>query len=229
MYRNLTVLVLVILLAGCSTVPRRVAPDLAPALPDPVLEREIVSLEEPVLPVEEPQSVIDPTGLAFGKTVFSGLLRKAYVRLTIVSRQDPDRSHFFTVGDKNNQSVVPWERGRVIEPGYFYLELPPGMYQVTAIAIPVGSTIAEEPVALDFEIALDRVTYLGTLEVNGTKERVRFGGLPVVRPGFEYEIAVRDEFDEARGDFGGLLPEHTAPLVKKLWQMQSAGQFEQKE
>jgi hypothetical protein len=164
----------------------------------------------------EQDVLLEPAGLVFGKTVFTGLLKTAYVRLTIVSRDDPARKYFFIVGDKANQSVVPWAEGKVIEPGYFYWELPVGLYEITAIAIPVGSTVAEEPVALDFEIALDLVNYLGTLDVNGTRERAKFGGVPIVQPGFEYELAIGDDFEVAKKDFETFLPEHTASVAKGL-------------
>ena len=117
--------------------------------------------------------------------------------------------------------MVPWADGKVIEPGYFYLELPVGAYEITAIAIPVGSTIAEESVALDFEIAPDRVNYLGTLDVNGTKERAKFGGVPVVKPGFEYELALGDDFEAAKKDFEALLPAHKVSVEKGLLQVKS--------
>ncbi len=134
---------------------------------------------------------------AFGKTDFKGLLKVSYVRLLVARRDDLSKQYSFIFGSKANQNVLPWKEGRLIEPGYFYWHIPPGAYRITQIAIPVGTTMAEEEVAIDFEVRSGTVSYLGTLDVDGTKERVKFGGVPVMRPGFEYVITVRDEFDEA--------------------------------
>lgn len=156
----------------------------------------------------------------FGKTDFRGLLKAAYARLTIVDRTDPSRVYFFYVGSKNNQNILPWGKGEVIEPGYFFLNLPPGKYTITAIAIPVGSTIAEESLALGLEVSADKTFYLGTLTVDGIKERAKFGGVPLVRPGFEYALAVDDEFEAACRDFEQALPRHDTPVAKRIFQKQ---------
>ncbi len=158
-------------------------------------------------------------GLVFGKTDFCGLLKVAYARLTIVDQADPSRVYYFYVGSKSNQNLLPWGKGEVMEPGYFFLQLPPGKYAVTAIAIPVGSTIAEEPLALEMPVSVERTYYLGTLKIDGIKERAKFGGVPLVRPGFEYTMAVEDEFEAATRDFASLLPRHDMPVVKKLFQV----------
>ncbi|MBF0122153.1 MAG: hypothetical protein HQL21_01940 [Candidatus Omnitrophica bacterium] len=219
MFRNLTAFLLLICLAGCTALSSSVKPEgnevRSPSASAPEVA-QVSMTSETLLDID---SV--PVGIGFGKTVFAGLLKTAYVRLTVISRNDPAKKYFFIIGDKANQSVVPWAEGRVIEPGYFYWELPVGSYEITAIAIPVGSTIAEESVALDFEMAFDRVNYLGTLDVNGTKERVKFGGLPVVQPGFEYELALHDDFEIAKKDFESLLPSHPALVVKGLLEVKS--------
>ena len=156
-------------------------------------------------------------GVVFGKTDFSGLLKTAYARLTILDKADPSRIYYFYVGSKNNQNILPWGKGEVIEPGYFSFQLPPGKYAVTAIAIPVGSTIAEEPLALEMQVSADKTYYLGTLKIDGVRERAKFGGVPLVRPGFEYTLAVNDEFEAAVADFERVLPRHDRPVEKNIF------------
>jgi hypothetical protein len=77
--------------------------------------------------------------------------------------------------------------------------------------------VAEEAVALDMEVSMDKVFYLGTLELDGIKERAKFGGVPLVKPGFEYTLIVNDDFEAAWKDFEHLLPRHDVPLAKKLF------------
>ena len=160
-------------------------------------------------------------GLVFGKTDFKGILKASFVRLTLVRKDDPEKEYFFYVGAKGNQSVVPWGKGQLIEPGYFYLQLTSGDYEVTEISIPVGSALAEERVALDFTVAPNRISYLGTLDVTGTKERVHFGGVPIVKPGFEYELRINDEFEPARKELEARIPRHKSPVVKELFKVNS--------
>ena len=214
MFRNLTALILLICLAGCAALSSSIKSGTSDVRPG--FEKASVIAQAPMVKRGPAHVARRSIGLVFGKTIFAGLLKTSYVRLTIVLRDHPAQKYFFIIGDKANQSVVPWAEGKVIEPGYFYWELPPGAYEITAIAIPVGSTIAEEPVALDFEIARDRVNYLGTLDVNGTKERAKFGGVPVVQPGFEYELALGDDFEVAKKDFEMFLPAHTVSVAKGL-------------
>jgi hypothetical protein len=117
--------------------------------------------------------------------------------------------------------VVPWGKGRLIEPGYFYLQLTPGDYEVTDIAIPVGSALAEERVSLSFTVTANKIIYLGTLDVTGTKERVHFGGMPIVRPGFEYDLRIKDEFEPAKKELETRIPRHRSPVVKALFKVNS--------
>ncbi|MEI6438087.1 MAG: hypothetical protein WCO69_05000 [Candidatus Omnitrophota bacterium] len=181
------------------------------AQPTPVKSWRVVAQRPPVS--MKPYT----TGLVFGKTDFRGLLKAAYARLTIIDSADPSKVYYFYVGSRENQNVLPWGKGEVIEPGYFFLQLPPGKYAVTAVAIPVGSTIAEESLALDMPVSLDRAYYLGTLRIDGIKERAKFGGVPLVRPGFEFTLAVDDEFEAARKGFEQLSPRHDLSVSKNLF------------
>ena len=219
MLKRIIVLFLVGCSVGCSTLPKTGGSHkVAEAVPPAVTFARVETAVEAAPPKEQtepaPKSV--PSGVVFGKTNFRGLLKTAYVRLTIVADAEPERKLFFYIGSKENQSVLLWDAGKLLEPGYFYFELPQGKYKVTSLAIPVASTLAEEDVSLAFEVAVDHVFYLGTLDVDGTKERVKFGGVPVVKPGFEYGLSVHDDFENAKKDFEGMLPQHKAEIKRNL-------------
>jgi hypothetical protein len=93
---------------------------------------------------------------------------------------------------------------------------------VTEIAIPVGSALAEERVLLSFTVVANKISYLGTLDVTGTKERVRFGGVPIMKPGFEYDLRIDDEFEPAKKELEMRLPRHRSPVVKELFKVNTA-------
>ena len=167
-------------------------------------------------------------GSVFAKTEFTGVLKAPYVKLTIrliekvrddegselaaITEEDKlssdkdkekvlqeDETFAIYIGDKQGKKY-PW-RDRSVEAGYFLIDLEPGIYRIERIAIPVGSTLAEEKISLVFEVVAEKVNYLGTLRVVGTKERIKLGGVPVLRPGFEYTADVINEFDEAKMNF----------------------------
>lgn len=176
---------------------------------------EVVS-EEVHFPANQPVSM---PGVVFGKTDFSGLLKTAYVQLAIVSLEDSQRQYVFSVGNRADAALFPWSREtRVIEPGYFVLELPPGPYKMTQLAIPAGTSLAREDMELDFVVTPGRVNYLGTLKVVGKKGRIRFGGIPLIRPGFDYELSVIDELSLATREASGLLPKGV-PVDKGLFRV----------
>lgn len=215
MIRFLALLLLIPMMMGCAALSHSKKP----------LE-EKVSLA--ANPVESAPAPVKPAlkkplaGVLAGKTDFRGLLRAPYVRLLIVSRTDPDWQIDFYVGSKDNLGRLPWEKGRMIEPGYFTLTLPPGSYKITQIAIPVGTTIASEDMELDFEIAAGKVSYAGTLDVEGTREKVKFGGVPFIRPGFAYTLEIKDEFEEAREPIAALLENKKMPIEKDLFKVITA-------
>ncbi|MBF0569377.1 MAG: hypothetical protein HQL18_01190 [Candidatus Omnitrophica bacterium] len=206
MFRSILILVLIVSAAGCASLPKGGAP--LTGRPSHISQHGALSSST----VTHQEA---PVGFVFGKTDFKGLLKAPYVKLTIVRKDDPKSELFFYVGSKANQSVTPWHEGKTIEPGYFYLQLAPGDYEITSIAIPVGSTEAEETVALDFRVTQDKLHYLGTLDVAGTKEKVKLGGVPVMKPGFEYELLIRDEFAEATAQ----LPPETSARGLRLEKM----------
>jgi hypothetical protein len=193
--KALAVVFSVLFLSGCSLLPQireKDALTAGPAGPKAPAHGPQVDLRIPLNPAFIRQ------GRVFGKTEFTGLLKTAYVRLTIIDKSVPEHYIYFYVGSKKNLNILPWGSGAVIEPGYFVLNLKPGAYRIIQLAIPVGTTLAEEDIALDFEVQAGRVFYVGTLSVEGTRERVKFGGVPVLKPGFKYNLAVKDEFRTAR-------------------------------
>lgn len=214
MFRLILTLLFLGCVCGCAALSKEVGG-----------EKAVNSPPESLAPARSPAhvshrarqpSAARKVGLVFGKTDFKGLLKAAYVRLTIVNREQKDRAYYHYFGQKDNHSIFPWGRNVSVEPGYFYLQIPPGKYEISAVAIPAGTNIAEESMSLSMEVAADKVNYLGTLEVDGVKENTKFGGVPLVRPGFLYTVAVKDEFDQAQSEFEKMLPKHDAPIGKKL-------------
>jgi hypothetical protein len=215
MWKSVLVLLLTMSSLGCAALSKHEEPKMAVATP---LAKGAAQQPSGTRASATPRVRY---GLVFGKTDFQGILKASFVRLTIVRKDDPEREYYFYVGAKGNQSVVPWGQGRLIEPGYFYLQLTPGDYEVAEISIPVGSALAEEQVRLDFTVAPNRISYLGTLDVKGTKERVHFGGVPIVKPGFEYELRIDDEFEPAKKELETRIPRHKSPVVKDLFKVNS--------
>jgi hypothetical protein len=149
---------------------------------------------------EAMETYVEKKGVIFGKTYFEGVLETSYVKLHFEGKGENAYQYEFYVGDKARQASFLWEV-KTVKPGYFFVELPAGDYKITSIAIPVGSTMAEEAMDIDVVVNPGAVTYVGTLNAIGTKERIRLGGLPVIRPGFEYESLVVDEREEAQKVF----------------------------
>ena len=69
---------------------------------------------------------------------------------------------------------------------------------------------------IDFTKEKETVIYLGTLMVTGTDQKIRFGGVPFLRPGFEYKVEILDEKDEAIGKFKARYPSFQRDIQVKL-------------
>jgi hypothetical protein len=143
---------------------------------------------------------LPPKGTVFAKTVFEGVVKTSYVLLTIVDEKDSQKIYRLYIGDTGGMQTFPWEV-QTVTPGYFFIELPPGRYRIQSISIPVGTTMATEPFDVTFFVKPQKPVYLGTLEVVGTKEKIRFSGIPFIKPGFEYRVSVRDERQDAFARF----------------------------
>ncbi|MBI5416307.1 MAG: hypothetical protein HZA29_05780 [Candidatus Omnitrophica bacterium] len=131
-------------------------------------------------------------GVVFAKTDFQGVLKTSYVRLHFEGQGKGTRSFDLDIEGKTDGNSLIWN-GKTVKPGYFFIELPVGGYRISSIAIPVGSTLAEEAINVRFEVIPGAIVYLGTLKVQGTKERIKLGGVPVIKPGFDYDVQVLDE------------------------------------
>ena len=216
--------VLILSFFGCATSSPVTSPGAADkalgATPSPA--GEPVAVVAPVdtpgaaLPAgPEPEVVTVPTGRVFAKTVFEGVVKTSYVQLTIVDQADPEKVYQLIIGDKARQKNFPWKI-QTVSPGYFFIDLPGGAYRISSIAIPVGTTMAVEPMDIVFEVRVNQTVYLGTLLINGEKERIKLGGVPIIKPGFEYTVQVLDQRAEAAQELQTRLPGTADPFVAEL-------------
>ena len=155
------------------------------------------------------------TGVAIAKTDFKGALEQSYVKLFFQDTEKPDNKFELYIGDKAEQQAFPWGT-KTVKPGYFFVKLPAGKYKISSISIPVGSTLATENIDIDFEVVAKEVQYLGTLQVTGTKEKIKIGGVPLIKPGFEYVAAIINEEDEAVAAFKERYPSFPNEILTQL-------------
>ena len=152
-----------------------------------------------------------PHGVVFAKTVFEGVVKKSYVRLSFINEADPSEINHLFIGDPVRQRSFPVIL-QTVNPDYFIIELPTGNYRFTELAVPVGTSLAAEPMDVSFSVPSASANYLGTLRVRGTRERVRLGGVPLVRPGFDYTIQILDERAEAMAEFHRRVPQFSSKI-----------------
>ena len=216
-------LILIIGIAGCATtsdvsMPEEIKVDTqitninnSPVIEDTtarlILEDEVNNTSIEV--------VEDLKGIIFAKTIFEGVLKTTYVQLHFKGIGDNKHEFDLIIGEKDKAAALPWE-SKTVEPGYFNVELPAGKYKIKSIAIPVGSTLAEEQIDIDVEVFAGKATYVGTLKVIGTKEKIKLGGVPVIRPGFEYQVEVLNEKDEAYTSMSNQLPQFNNMFHEQL-------------
>lgn len=234
MFKHLRLLFILFVLSGCAaktqdtvfepeppTPPaiNQVVPQMADLDPPVTLEvtgTQASALEEDAQETpEEPEVEGDPIGVVFAKTQFEGVLETSFVKLSIVSLDDPKKVFELQIGEKIAQQPFSFNV-KSVKPGYFFIELPVGAYRFTSISIPVGGATATEPLDVWFEVLPDRINYLGTLRLIGTKEKIRLGGVPVIKPGFEYEAQVIDQFDEGIVNFQQRYPHISGTLTNQL-------------
>lgn len=175
--------------SGCATAPHAQKIESKPQVAS--------SIEELKPGISKEISTADDMGIAdgiiFGKVDFRGVLKVEYVKMNIVDVKDPQKQYDLLFGEAQD--------ARPIEPHYFFWELPEGHYRITTISIPVGTTLAAEKTDISFEVEKDTVIYLGTLRVTGTDQKIRFGGVPLLRPGFEYRVEIINENENAIAKF----------------------------
>jgi len=217
MMHNFIIVFLALFLSGCTTTQ-----------PPQSTTQNQIKVESPVTPAilsenkaaDNAQSTImEETSTIFGKTEFLGILKTSYVKLYFIDQAHPDRKFELHIGERMEQAIFPWQV-MPVNPGYFFINLPVGQYHIYEIAIPVASTMAVENANIVFEVLPDQTVYVGTLKVKGTKERIKVGGVPLIKPGFRYVAHVIDEFEEGKRIYQKEFPQDDKPLTVRL--MQSA-------
>ena len=163
------------------------------------------------------QEYEEDKGVIFAKTDFLGVLKTRFVRLFFEHTGNEEHKFQLNIGEAINQGTLPW-KVKTVEPGYFFIELPAGDYKITSISIPVGTTLATEEVNIDVKVLPNAITYIGTLKVIGTKERIKLGGVPVIRPGFEYILEILDEHEEGLEQFKQRYPDVKNDIKTELMQ-----------
>lgn len=198
-----------------------------------VSELERIIPEQPKTDIEDPnvppvlqnindedlEEYAEKKGIIFAKTDFQGLLETRYVKFLFEDQDDPAHKFQLHIGENSGQQTFPWDV-KTVKPGYFFVELPAGRYKIISVTIPVGSTTATEEMAVTVEVIPDTVSYVGTLKMVGTKERIKLGGLPVIKPGFEFTVEVLDEREEGSKAFSRNYPNFPHGVSIKLMQVE---------
>jgi len=167
---------------------------------------------------EDLEEYIQKKGVIFAKTDFQGLLNTRYVKFLFEDLDDPEHKFQLHIGENSEQQAFPWNV-KSVKPGYFFVELPVGRYKIASVTIPVGSTTATEKMDVTLEVLPDAVYYVGTLKMVGTKEKFKLGGVPVIKPGFEYTVEVLDEREEGSAAFSKNYPDFPHGVSIKLMQV----------
>lgn len=167
---------------------------------------------------EELEEYVQKNGVIFAKTDFQGLLKTRYVKFLFEDQDDPEHKFQLHIGENSGQQTFPWDV-KSVKPGYFFVELPAGRYKIISVTIPVGSTTATEEMNVTLEVLPDAVCYVGTLKMVGTKEKIKLGGVPVIKPGFEYTIEVIDEREEGSVTFSKNYPDFPHGVSIQLMQV----------
>lgn len=175
--------------------------------------RELENIDEKQL-----DTYVQEKGVVIAKTDFKGALEQTYVKLFFQDIEKPHNKFELYIGENADQKAFPWE-AKTVQPGYFYVELPAGKYKISSISIPVGSTQATEKIDIDLEVLAEEVTYIGTLQVTGTKEKIKLGGLPVIKPGFEYVAIILNEEQEAVSTFRQRYPNYPKKILSRLMKL----------
>ncbi len=168
---------------------------------------------------EELAGYVEKKGVVFAKTDFQGLLETRYVKFLFENLEDSTHTFQLHIGENSDQQTFPWDV-KTVKPGYFFIELPIGRYKISSVSIPVGSTMATEDMDITLEVIPNAVCYAGTLKMVGTKEKIKLGGgLPVIKPGFEYTVEVLDEREEGAEAFRQNYPNFLHDISVKLMEV----------
>jgi len=224
MKRFIILLIAVSTLCGCATSRKTSVSAGTPAgiaLEGPLkveMEPLDTSPELQNIKGEELEEYAQKKGVIFAKTDFQGLLETRYVKFLFEDQDDPGHKFQLHIGESSGQQTFPWDV-KTVKPGYFFVELPVGRYKISSISIPVGSTTATEEMGVMLEVVPDTICYAGTLKMVGTKERIKLGGVPVIKPGFEYTVEVLDEREEGVAAFRQSYPNFPHDISIKLMQV----------
>ncbi len=209
-----------IFFSGCATSQSPLTTEINVSKPEAVVSEQLqkseVSSELQNIIEEKTDKPVEQKGIIFAKTAFFGVLETSYVKLIFENQEDVSQKFQIYIGDKSQQTLL-WNV-KTVKPGYFFIELPPGKYKISSVSIPVGSTLATEAMDIRFEVGVDAITYLGTLKMVGTKEKIKLGGVPVLKPGFEYTLEILDERDEGVETFKTKYPNVTNEVLIQLMQ-----------
>lgn len=225
--RKLTlILIFCFVFSGCVSLQKLTVPkdmpeeavEIEKESPAELLELPDSSQEPESIEKEELEEVVKERGVVFAKTDFQGLLETRYVKFLFEDLDDPTHKFQLHIGESSEQQTFPWDVKNV-KPGYFFVELPVGRYKIVSISIPVGSTTATEDMDVILEVVSDTICYVGTLKMIGTKEKIKLGGLPVIKPGFEYTVEVLDEQEEGMEAFRKNYPDYPHDVFVKLMQV----------
>ncbi|VAW11446.1 hypothetical protein MNBD_BACTEROID05-156 [hydrothermal vent metagenome] len=204
-------------MTGCATVsdvsPKDILTEDNVQLPVVVAPRQEVKLSS-----ENVEKLVDPViekGMIIVKTEFEGILKARYVEFLFVDQNNSEHQFQIHVENKVDENVFPWNV-KMVNPGYFFLELPAGQYKILSVSIPVGSAVAVEKMDVDVQVRAAKVLYVGTLKMVGTKEKIRLGGLPVIKPGFEYEIEIINSHIEGIAKFREYYPNAVEDISVEL-------------
>lgn len=211
------IIFVVFIFTGCSISRKFSSHPPAPSSPQLTQIQKTASPELKGAKKEAPNNPANKKGVVFGKTDFQGILQTNYVKLIFENLDNSMQQFQLSIG---NQPKNIWE-GKTVQPGYFFIELPAGKYKISSISIPVGSTLASEQADMSFEVIPNQVVYIGTLKVIGTKEKIKLGGVPVIQPGFEYNVEILDERDEGIAAFRKNYPNAPYKILIHLLKPQS--------
>jgi len=215
-------------LISCTSVPKNPPPERSPA---PAASKSTKAEEPKELPTPPELGNVPEENLArpnvkkgviFAKTDFQGVLEKTYVKLLFEDLANNANKFHLYIGDKEGPQPFMWDVNPV-KPGYFFIELPAGTYRISSISIPVGSTQATERTDITLQVLPEKVTYIGTLQMVGIKEKIRLGGVPVIRPGFEYAANIINEKEEALKTFQQRYPRYSQQIIIKLMDLKLHG------
>jgi hypothetical protein len=194
-------LIIVFLSSGCAS-----------ALKSSSVNRSVPSEKKAAAPKGQPVKPAVSGGIIFGKADFRGVLKVEYVKLLIVDEIAPEKTYDLFFGDRTGETAA------AVQPNYFFLELPASKYRITAISIPVGTTLATEKTDIAFTVEKGSLIYLGTLRVTGTDQKIRFGAVPLIKPGFDYKVDILNEKEEAVREFRNRYPLIRNEIDVKLMQ-----------